>query len=116
MNIRISEKRLELVLNNSDFFSRFNYRDRLLTKAGSVLGVTGLLSGVLIIMITLRDVWRLGLEARRTEILAHEVASEAQILNPDALKVGRDVVIEVLKTLTDPTRELRQLGYRALGG
>ena len=93
------------MLNNFCFFSRFNYRNRLLTQAGSVLGVITRLSCVIIIMIILRDVRGVGLEPRRTEILSHKVASEAKILYPDALEISRDVVVEVLKTLTDPARE-----------
>ena len=104
------------MLHNFCFFSIFNYRNRLLTQAGSVLGVISRLSGVIMIMIILRDVRGVGLKPRRTEILSHKVASEAQILYPDALEVSRDVLVEVLKTLSDPTREFSQLGYRALGG
>ena len=81
---------------------RFNYRYRMLTKALSVIARLG---GVIFIMISLRDVRGVRLQSRRTEILPHKVAPEAQVLYPDALEVSRDVVVEVLKTLTDPTGE-----------
>ena len=74
----------------------------MLTKA---LDVIARLAGVIFIMVSLRDVRGVRLQSRRTEILSHKVAPEAQILYPDALEVSRDVVVEVLKTLTDPTRE-----------
>ena len=70
-----------------------------------MLGVITRLSCVIIIMVILRYVRGVGLEPRRTEILSHKVTSEAKILYPDALEVSRDVVVEVLKTLTDPACE-----------
>ena len=93
------------VLNNFFFLMRFNYRNRLLTKTGSVLDVIAWLSSVIVVMVILRNVRRVWLETRRTEIFSHEIAPEAQILYPDAFEVSRDVVVEVLKTLTDPTRK-----------
>ena len=88
----------------------------MLTKAGGGLGVIVRLSDVILVIVVLRDVGGAGLEPRGTEVLPHELAAQAQVLDPDSLKVSRDVVVKVLKTLTDAAREIRQLGYRALGG
>ena len=99
------EKNIELDMCSVTFRSRFNYRNRLLTNARGVLNVIARISGVILIMVSLGDVRGVRLQSRRTEILSHKVAPEAQILYPDALEISRDVVVEVLKTLTDPTGE-----------